>query len=1162
MATRVEGVEPALAAIWAEVLDVEQVAPDDDFFELGGTSLLAMQIIARASDAFGVELELDALFDAPTVAGLAQAIEGARPAAAPGRQSRRRRGRREAPLLSDLQASAWAVQVYTGSKAHVGDAHRLEGPLDVVALERALTELVARHEILRTIFPLEGERPVPRVLGAEPVRIPVTTLARGGGRRGGDAELDELVAQARDEAFDYRAQPPLRIRLIRRGAASHVLVLLTHEIVCDGWGYDALVRELSLLYNAFAAGRPSPLTEPPPQYADVARERAERDAGDGEVWRRALAGAPLTLPLPADAGGRPVRSGELAVVRGRIPATVSAALRTLGSAEAATSFMVHLAAFYALLQRHTGEPRLLVTSPAANRVRTELEEVIGFLSRVLPLCVDAGDDPSLRTLLRRTREATLHAFAHADELPEDNRIRELAGLRGLLGVGAVFRLWDATLERRLELDGIRCQPLEEGGEGSMVALVVTEAPGRETQLELSSTGLDKAAVEAMLGHYVRVLAQLAEAPDRRLGSVELLSDAERRQLVSGWNRAGGDGDGRRLHELVEAQAQRAPDAVALRWGADGELGDGGRLTYGELDAEANRLARVLRARGVERGTRVGVGVEPSAACVVALLAVLKAGGACVVGDACVEPEVVIAAAGAGGRRGDVPARSVAFAGGAAGTSPRRSSPRCVVDLDAERDAIAAAAAEPLGGESRLDADDASAVGPDRAGGGPMAEDVALVLATAGVTGPPKAVELSHRALVHAAAWRQHAYRLGPSDRVVSVPGPGVQAWELSVWGPLAAGAQVVIPEHVPDAPGPRVVHWLDARGVSFAALPPMLAVSCLESPDVERTALRTLAVPGWGPLPAPPGDRRARLAVLREYAVAEAGGLVVSTRARETQGANDPLASESPTALGATAYVLDPALRPLPPGAAGELWLGGAGVASGYADDPERTALAFADDPFSEAPGARLVRTGDLARRRPDGTLKLLGRVDDQVHFRGFRLTPCMEAIEATLDGHPGVAACATGWDAASAVLTAYVVPRRGAPPDAAELDRRLQERMPDWVLPGRWVAVPSIPRRADGSPDRAALARGGGEPFGPDPARAQPATRMEKKLQSVFKKVLGRRGIGVNESFFALGGDLIRGIELIERARRDGIAVDPEDLLLRPTIAELAAIAERGRAG
>jgi non-ribosomal peptide synthetase component F/acyl carrier protein len=1128
MATRVDGVEPTLAAIWAEVLDVERVAPDDDFFELGGTSLLAMQIVARATDAFGVELALDALFEAPTVAGLAQAIGTAERSAAPRRS--RRRSRREEPELSDLQASAWAVQLYNPtSKPHVGDAYRLEGPLDVAALERALTELVARHEILRTIFPLEGERPVPRVLAPEPVRIPVTTLSRGSRQRG-DGELNEVVQAAREEDFDYRATPPLRIRLIRRGPGSHVLVLLTHEIVCDGWGFDALVRELSLLYDAFAAGRPSPLQEPALQYADVVRERAQRGAGrsgDPEVWRRALADAPLSLPLPVESGGRPVPSEEVATARGRVPAAVSAGLRALGNEEAATSFMVHLAAFYALLHGHTGEPRLLVTSPAANRVRTEIEGVIGFFSRVLPLCVELGDDPSFRTLLRRTREATLHAFAHADELPEDNRIRELRGLRGLLSVRAVFRLWDATLERRLELSDVRSQSFEEGGEGSMVALVVTEHPGRETNVELSSSALGRGAVDAMLAHYQRVLEQVAGDSDRPLSAIELLGDAERRQLISGWNRGrGSEDDARCLHELVEAQAARVPDAVALRWGADGAGGgEGEQMSYAELDAGAERLARYLRVRGVGPGARVGLALEPCAELVVALLAVLKAGAACV-------PLAALAT---------LPALDVLLTNRA--KAPPNGAPR-VIDLAAEREAIAAAQ---NGAE-------------EGRGSAPGAEDVAFVLPSAGVTGQAKAVELTHRALVHAAAWRQHAYRLSPADRVLHVPGPGVLAWALTPWAALAGGAQVVIPEHVPDAPGPRVVHWLDARRVTLAALPPALAASCLTSPDVERTALHTLIAQGNGPLPAPPSGPRTRLVAFREYALAEAGGLVFSTRLRGAAGAWEGLVSESPTALGAPAYVLDAALRPLPPGAAGELCVGGSGIARGYAGDPERTAQAFVADPFAEAPGARLVKTGDLARRRPDGTLELLGRIADQVRFHGFRLNPCMQALEATLAAHPGVAAAATGWDAATATLTAYVVPRRGVPPDVAELDLWVQGRMEDWVLPARYVAVESVPLRPDGSPDREALARGGGEPLGPDPARGALASRTEKKLQAIWKKVLGRRQIGANDSFYTLGGDLIRGVEMMERARRAGIAVSPEDLMVRPTIAELAAIAERAR--
>ncbi len=439
----------------------------------------------------------------------------------------------------------------------------------------------------------------------------------------------------------------------------------------------------------------------------------------------------------------------------------------------------------------------------------------------------------------------------------------------------------------------------------------------------------------------------------------------------------------------------------------------------------------------------------------------------------------------------------------------------------------------------------------------QADDVAFILPTAGVTAWPKRVELTHRALVRAAAWRQHTYRLAPGDRAVHVPGPGALAWALTPWAYLACGAQIVLPARTPEAPGPRVVHWLAEQDVTIAALPAALAASFLTSPEAERSTLRTLIVQGQGSLSLGQGGRSPRVNAFREYAVAEAGGLVLSSRVRP--GGAPTLASESPTALGAQAYVLDAQLQPLPAGVAGDLWLGGAGIARGYAGEPERTARAFVADPFSEDPAAQLVHTGDLARRRLDGTLELLGRVQDEVRFRGFRLTPCMEELETALAGHPSVAAAAIGWDDDDEALVAYVVPRRGNPPEPAELDGWLQSHVADWVLPGRYVAIPAVPLRPDRTPDRAALrSLAEQQPLGDDPQRSAPRTRVEKKLQAVWKKVLGLADAGVHESFFALGGDLIHGIQMAEQARAGGIAVRTDDLLFRPTIAELAAIAER----
>jgi non-ribosomal peptide synthetase component F/acyl carrier protein len=1106
MAARAEAVEPALAAIWAEVLGVEQVGPEDDFFELGGTSLLAMQIVARASDAFGVEVALDALFEAPTVAGLARQIDAADPPAGrrDGKRPRRslfRRGphRAGAPALSPLQASAWAIQRYNpDARPHVGEPFTLEGPLDVAALERALGELVARHEILRTAFPLVDFRPLPRVLAPAPVAIPVSTVA-GGTRKRGEAELNALADAALAEPFDYETAPPLRTRLIRRGPTSHVLVLVTHEIVCDGWGFDALTRELSQLYDAFAAGRPAPSADHPLQYAEAVRAQQERRDGErGRAhWDRVLAELPLTLPLPYEAGGTPTGSGPQTRATARLPQRLLERLQALGREQAATSFMLHLAAFFVVLQRRTGEPRLRVTSPAANRNRIELEGVIGFFAQLLPLWVDAGDDPSFRTLLQRTRESTLQAFAYAEDLPENRGNAVLNGVRGLMGCGAVFRLWDATLERRPQFADVRSQPLHDAGEGGHLGFIVTERPGQETVADLSSSsrGFDRVAIEGMLADYVSVLERAVEDPDRRLS--ELIGTAASGRSAGA--RGAGEAEQRCLPELVAAQVARDPDAVAVR-GAGGE-----QLTYGELDTRARSLAALLRARGAGRGTHVGLAIGPSAELVVALLAALQAGATCVPAEAfALVPEVdVLLTHGQGSPQG----------------APRAAT---VVDLSKDEDGA-----------------DATDAGEDEpADAGPAPEDAALVIATAGVTGPPRAVTLSHRTLVHAALRRQHACRLTAQDRCLHVPGPGAQAWALAPWAVLASGARLLVAGHVPDASGPGTAAWLEAQDATVAALPPALASSCLSSGGLERSALRTLLVHGFGALRLPEGPRRGRPLIVREYAVAEAGGLVLGAPVGGPVSAGDPLAGEPPAASGIELAVLDPHGNPLPAEGVGELHLGGPGVAGGEAG---------------------LVPTGDRARRRADGVIEVFGRIADEVRFRGFRLNPVLHDLEGALASHPGVAAAAATWDAASETLVACLVPRRAQPPEPRELDRWLQQHMRDWVLPRRYVAVDAVPRRADGSPDRAALGAGAapGRVLGDDPARSAPRSRTEKQLAAIFKKVLDRREVGVHESFFALGGALIDGVEAIERARAAGLSLTPPDLMLRPTIAELAEMAD-----
>ncbi|HEU4702216.1 MAG TPA: condensation domain-containing protein, partial [Conexibacter sp.] len=944
-------VDPALRAIWAEVLGVDAPDVDDDFFALGGNSLLATQITARVADVLGVEVALDALFEAPTLGEYAEHVRAAGPA--PGAKARngdsgtagdeRRRGglrgllrgrrdRRGAPAsaghtagagtrreraarparastapdaLYGLEASAWSVQRYQpDTTPHVGGVYALRGALDVGALERAFSTLVARHEQLRTSFPLVDHRPRARVHPPAPVAVEQL----GGGRRMRDEELRRHVDAARYEPFDYASAPPLRVRLIHSGRNAAVLAIMTHEIICDGQAFDLLVRELGQLYAAETRGDTPPLPAPPQTYRDVVRtlgpQLGSANADEARsFWHEALAGAPLALPLAhRRLGVEPDAQSAYARRTLQLPAELVQRLRALAQEEAATSFMVHLAAYFALLHRWSGEVDVVVRSPAANRARREWEQIVGFFSMVLPLRVAMADDPSFRTLLRRTREHALAAFRHASYVPEDNALRELPGLQGLGGWTPVFRLWDPTTEQPLELAGVSVRPYPEEGEAGGLVLVVTERSDGRTSAQLSSsaTDLDARPLTELLRHYERFLAQVAEDPDRRVGSgVELLSPSERDQLSgrAPARAAAEAADG--VHGLVTTTAGRMPDAVAFDPG-----GGAVALTYAELTARARAVAALLRTRGVTRGERVGLRIAPSGELLVALLGVLSAGAVAV---PLLDP----------GLEDD----------------PLAGLPPLASELDASTVAQAAAAAD----------DAAEQIGPD---------EVALIVRTTGVGGRPRAVELTHGALCRAALRQRDALRLRANDRVAHVPGRGAWSWALAPWAALAAGATVVGPERAPQArSGTPPTGWLEAHAVSVAALDPWLADAALARPAALPATLRLLCVQGAGRLTVPQeAGGRGRLAVQRCYGLAEAGGLVSAERLGA--GANGADATVAGEPHGLRARVLDRYGNVAPAGAIGALEL---------------------DD------GAGAIATGDVARRRLDGTLELVGRAGDEL---------------------------------------------------------------------------------------------------------------------------------------------------------------------------------------
>lgn len=1095
-------VDPALRAIWAEVLGVDAPDVDDDFFALGGNSLLATQITARVADVLGVEVALDALFEAPTLGEYAEQVRAAGQANGArgdgGKPAERKRGglrsllrgRREGAsavrggggaggrtpdMLSKLEASAWSVQRYQPDVTpHVNYAWTLRGPLDVGALERALTALVARHEQLRTSFPLVDHRPRARVHPPAPAVVEQI----GGGRRMRDEELRRQVSAARREPLDYERAPPLRVRLIHSGRSTAVLVLALHEIVCDGQAFDLLVRELGQLYEAETGGAPAALPDPPQTYRDAVRalgpELTTGDAGAARAhWDATLPDAPLSLPLVhRRLGVEPDAERAYASKTIQLPAELVQRLRALAREEAATSFMVHLAAYFALLHHWSGETDVVVRSPAANRARREWEQIAGFFSVVLPLRTQLDDDPSFRTLLRRTRDGALAAFRHAACVPEDNALRALTGMQGLGGWTPIFRLWDPTTEQPLELPGVAVRPAPEHAEAGELVLVVTERSDGRTVAQLSSTAtdLDARVLAELVQHYERFLEQVAADPDRRVGSgVELLSPSERDRLGG---RAPGRGAGEAaggLHGLVATAARRTPDAVAFDAGGDDTL------TCAELEARASGVAALLRARGVAAGELAGLRIAPGRELLVALLGTLRAGAVA------------------------VPLLEPGF-----DADPLAGLPPLATELDA------AAVAE--AGVADVDPTPADV---DR-------EQVAMVVRTTGVGGGPRAVELTHGTIQRAALRQRDALRLSASDRVAHVAGRGAWSWALAPWAALAAGATVVSPERGPQPRGATPpTGWLEANRVSVAAMDPWLASAALARPAALPATLRLLCVQGAGPLAAPvEAGGRGRLAVQRCYGVTEAGGFV---------------AVEGSEPHGLRARVLDRYGNVAPTGVIGALEL----------DD--------GDGP---------IATGDVARRRLDGTLEPIGRAGDELRWRGERLGPILADLETALAGHPSVQAAAACWQPEHEALVACVVPRRAELPHRAQLDEWLQRTMVDWILPAACVALEAIPLRADGLPDRDALAAS------PAVARslaavaeAEPRSATERKLAGIWKEVLGVRHAAAHDNFFAGGGDLVLGVELVSRARAAGVRIEPGDLMYQPTIAQLAVIAD-ARAG
>ena len=1136
--------EEVLAGIWAEVLGVETVGVEDGFFELGGHSLLATRVVSRARRAFGVEVPLRALFEAPTVAGLAERVEALRSEGAPPAPPIERVPRTGPLPASFAQQRLWLVdRMEPGSPAYnVAFALRLRGALDPAALRASLGELARRHETLRTTFAEQGGAPVQVIHPPAPVPLPVVEL---GGLPAGarEAEARRLARAEALRPFDLAAGPLLRSTLLRLGGDDHALLFTLHHVVSDEWSMEVLAREVSALYSALSRQEEPALPELPVQYADYAvwqRARLSGETLEAQIgfWKEALAGAPPLLQLPVDrprveAAGDPCAAGHPFA----LDAEVSRELRALSRREGATPFMTLLAAWQALLGLYAGEEDVVVGTPIAGRTRQETEGLIGFFVNMLALRADLSGDPTWSELLGRTREAALAAYAH-QELPFERLVEELGVERSLAHspvFQAVFAL-DRSGGRgaRLSLGGVEAAPFGAGAEVARFDLSLAMADGADGLggvLFYREALFEAATVARMAGHLAAVLEAMAARPGERVSEAQLLRGAERAQLLQAWNATAADLPRERVHERFAAQAARTPAAVAVRSAA-------GTLTYAELERRSARLANHLRRRGVGPEVPVGLLLERSAEMVVAVLGVLRAGGAYLPLDPHHPPErlrALLAEAGA-----PVLVTQASLAARAEGC------PCDVVRLDADAAAIAA---EPEG---------APAVRVEARG-------AAYVIHTSGSTGAPRGVVVEHGGLANYLGFFEREVLGAEGFALPLVSRLSFDAHVRQLFPPLLRGEAVwVLPEETATDPAALLAALSAEERVSFGGVPSLWSAVLERVERGEAAPPRGLVAVLLGGEALPPElARRTRaafpgVAIWNHYGPTEA---TVNTTVARVDGAERPGLGR-PIA-NVRVYVLDARGAPLPAGLPGELYVGGAGVARGYLGRPELTAERFVPDALGGEAGARLYRTGDRVRWLPAGELEFLGRIDHQLKVRGFRVEP--GEIEAALRTHPGVreAVVLLREDVPGRQrLVAYVAGAAGtrvAPAELreilAELRRHAAERLPEYMVPAAFVALERLPTTSRGKLDRRALPA---PEWTDEDEHVAPRTVVEELVAGTWAEVLGIERVGVTASFFALGGHSLLATQVVSRLREAlGVEVPLRALFETPTVEALAGIVE-----
>ena len=1034
--------------------------------------------------------------------------------------------------LSFSQQRLWLLDrlLPSGSVYNLPRVVRLRGALDIEALRRSFDELVRRHEALRTRFEVHDGEPVQRIAPQLSVALELEDLsALAPGQR--EAEAQRRAQQEAQAPFDLERGPLIRARLLRLAPTEHWLLFSLHHIVTDGWSMGVLTRELSALYGAYRRGEASPLAELPVQYADYSLW--QREWLQGEVleqqlayWRETLAELPV-LELPTDRPRPMAASYRGARVAFELGEELTGGLKALSRREGTTLFMTLLAAFQVLLYRYSGQEDLAVGVPIAGRSRPELEGLIGFFVNMLVLRGDLSGAPSFKDYLARVRAWALEAYAH-QELQFEKLVEELAPKRDLSrnplfqvsftkGILGALELQLAGLERgEVVATGTQTAKFD-------LAFDMVEKSERIYFLVDYATDLfDAATIERLVGHWRVLLEGIVADPEQRISQLPLLTEAERHQLLVEWNDTAVEYPRDQcIHQLFEEQVERSPEATALVYEAQ-------QLTYGELNARANRLAHHLRTLGVGPEVLVGVCLERSIELVVAMLAILKAGGAYVPLDP------------------SYPAERLAF---------MLEDTRAPVLLTEQR----SLAKLPIytGHTVCLDRDAARIAQHPETSPPPSANptNLAYVIYTSGSTGKPKGVMIEQRGLCNYLLWAQRRFPLASGDRVLQTTPTSFDIANLELFSPLIAGARMVIAEPGTHRFASELVTLARRQRITILQVVPSMLAAIVDVPDL--TALKSLRrVFTAGELLLPEVVRRflgqSDAELVNGYGPTET--TIYSTFwVCDPRGARKVIPIGRPVA-NTRIYILDAQGGLLPAGIAGEVYIAGDGVARGYWQQPDLTNARFVPDPFG-GPNARMYRTGDLARYLPDGNLEFLGRRDHQVKIRGHRIE--LGEVEAALARHPGIAAAVVTVRhdrPGHHQLVGYVIARGESSLAASEVRAFLELTLPDFMIPVAFVVLDEFPRTPSGKVDRKRLPAPDTQSFGVKAEFVAPRNAIEGQIAKIWADLLGLEDVGVHQDFFELGGHSLLAMRLVSRVRTLlGADVNVREFFDHPTVEGLA---------